>query len=135
MSRARDLAAWNASTGLVDITSSFTRSATWTKSGTERVLHDPNTGLVYYNLGLYIDATDTAGSAERDEWVQPLDNEVIYTIASAYRPSEQFITSTITGTYDSTVVAFASNGDVTVSSPQNWEGARFRIYINGWYKI
>jgi hypothetical protein len=135
MSRARDLAAWNASTGLVDITSSFTRSSAWTKSGTERVLHDPNTGLVYYNLGLYIDATNGAGPTDQDNWAEPLDNDVIYTIASAYRPSEQFITSTITGVYDSTVVAFASNGDVTLSAPQNWEGARFRIYINGWYKI
>ncbi len=135
MSRARDLAAWNASTGLVDITSSFTRSSAWTKSGTERVLHDPNTGLVYYNLGLYIDATSGPASGDLDDYAQPADNEVIYTIASAYRPSEQFITSTISGLYDSTVVAFASNGDVTVSSPQNWHEARFRIYINGWYKI
>lgn len=135
MSRARDLAdVWN--TGqLVDITSSFTRNSAWTKSGTERVLHDPSSGLVYYNLGLYIDATNGAGPTDQDNWAEPLDNDVIYTIASAYRPSEQFITSTITGVYDNTVVAFASNGDVTLSSPQNWEGARFRIYINGWYKI
>jgi len=136
MSRARDLAdLWTSSTELVDITSSFTRNAAWTQSGTERVLHDPLKGLVYYNLGCYIDATTLAGSSEDDDWIEPTDNTSVYTIASAYRPSEQFITTTITGLYDSSSITFNTNGNVSLLTPQNWAGNRFRIYINGWYKI
>ncbi len=134
MSRARDLAdVWNASsTGqLVDITSSFTRNAAWSASGTERVLHDTSNDLVYYQLGLYIDGTTQSGS----EWQEPAEGDVIYTIASAYRPAEQFVTTFFTESFDSGTVALNTNGQVSLSFPYNYFEARFRVYINGWYRI
>ena len=131
MSRARDLADSASGVQLVDITSSFTRNSAWTKSGTERVLHDPSTNLVYYQLGLYIDATPQSGG----QWNQPASTSVIYTIASAYRPSEAFVTTNITADYDSSTIEIKPNGDVIVLAPENYTDARFRVYINGWYKI
>lgn len=140
MSRARDLAdIWNQGQ-LVDITSSFTRDSAWVKSGTERVLHNPSNGLVFYNLGLYIAGTVYDGANGR--WDLPVDNDVMYTIASAYRPSEQFITNTSNNSparpfEGANAVVFNTNGDVTISEPINTvaNDPNFRVYINGWYKI
>jgi hypothetical protein len=142
MSRARDLAdIWNQGQ-LVDITSSFTRDSAWVKSGTERVLHNPSNGLVFYNLGLYITGTVYGADGNSSVWDLPVDNDVMYTIASAYRPSEQFITNTSNNSparpfEGANAVVFNTNGDVTISEPINTvaNDPNFRVYINGWYKI
>ena len=132
MSRARDLADSASGAQLVDITSSFTRNANWVKWSTERVYHDPVKDLVHVQLALYVDATTTGGTAD---WQEPANNTVLYTIASPYHPAEQFLTTNITGIYDSSTVVFDTNGEIRLDSPMNWESSRFRVAINCWYRI
>ena len=110
--------------GVTDITSSFTRDSNWSQAGEPDSVFHFN-GFVFYNLGASKSST-------------PGNFETVWTIATSYRPSQNYHCTFSTYQGDTSHnVSIQTSGIIQCVLPTAPTGsdATFRVIINGWYKL